>query len=74
MKSANQYDVSDIIKIEINDRSYLSVSYKAKDSGRIRSVWCAHYTDHGLVKTNSAFKPVTKPLCDAAIDAFQNNQ
>jgi len=66
----NKYDASDIIKVEVNDHSYLSVHYRNKTTGRDDSVWCAHYTNTGLVKTENASKPVTKPLCDAGIAAF----
>ncbi|MDE1225685.1 hypothetical protein MCT03_15815 [Vibrio aestuarianus] len=66
----NQYDASDIIKVEVNDQSYLSVHYRNKTTGRNDSVWCARYTNTGLVKTADANKPVTKPLCDAGIAAF----
>lgn len=66
----NKYDASDIIKVEVNDKSYLSVHYRNKSTGRDDSVWCARYTHTGLVKTANASKPVTKPLCDAGIAAF----
>ncbi|MDP2592365.1 hypothetical protein AB6C82_23845 [Vibrio splendidus] len=67
----NKYDASDIIKVEINDQSYLSVHYRNKTTGRNDSVWCAEYTNSGLKKTHNASKPVTKPLCDAGIAAFK---
>lgn len=66
----NKYDASDIIKVEVNDQSYLSVHYRNKTTGRDDSVWCARYTKNGLVKTASASEPVAKPLCDAGIAAF----
>nr|AKN37766.1 hypothetical protein [Vibrio tasmaniensis] len=47
----NKYDASDIIKVEINDQSYLSVHYRNKTTGRNDSVWCAEYTNSGLKKT-----------------------
>ncbi|CAE6904069.1 hypothetical protein ACOMICROBIO_LKFPLAJE_01610 [Vibrio sp. B1FIG11] len=67
----NNYDVSDILKVEINDYSYLSVHYLNKTTGREDDVWCARYTDSGLEKTDNAFKPVTRPLCEAGIAAFE---
>lgn len=66
----NQYNTSDIIKVEVNDLSYLNVIYRNKTTGREDSVWCAKYTHSGLEKLDNANKPVTKPLCDAGIAAF----
>ena len=68
----NKYDTSDLIKVEINDQSYLSVHYRNKTTGREDFVWCARYTHTGLEKTDNANKPVTKPLCEAGIAAFKN--
>lgn len=70
----NNYDVSDILKVEINDYSYLSVHYLNKTTGRKDNVWCARYTDSGLKKTENAFKPVTRPLCEAGIAAFERTK
>ncbi|EKO3803333.1 hypothetical protein [Vibrio sp. L85] len=67
----NNYDASDILKVEINDYSYLSVHYLNKTTGREDDVWCARYTDSGLKKMDAAFKPVTRPLCEAGIAAFE---
>ncbi|MEZ8238600.1 MULTISPECIES: hypothetical protein [Vibrio] len=67
----NKYDGSDILKVEINDLSYLSVHYRNKTTGKEDSVWCAEYTNSGLKKTHNASKPITKPLCDAGIAAFK---
>ena len=67
----NNYNASDILKVEINDYSYLSVHYLNKSTGRKDYVWCARYTDSGLKKMDAAFKPVTRPLCEAGIAAFE---
>lgn len=67
----NRYDASDIVKVEVDDYSYLNVIYRNKSTGGTNSVWCARYTDTGLEKTAAASKPVTKPLCDAGIAAFR---
>lgn len=70
----SNYDASDIVKVEVNDHSYLAVYFHSHVSGRVDSVWCARYTNDGLEKTNNAHKPVTKPLCEAGIAAFRKAQ
>lgn len=67
----NIYDAKDIVKVEVNDQSYLVVHYQSKDASSVDFVLCAQYTDSGLVKTHLASRPVVKPLCDAGIAAFE---